>query len=158
MVDAPRRAGISGHAGQRCVYRSRGSRSILQVPNKAKDEPVLRVERDREVEFEFVGAWVGAVTLDDVDRAAEEEVYGGGFGFDAFGMVGVAGVDAGFGGKDWRNVIRNRLRRVADTGRLFSEARGSRSSSGDRKRWDSRPMIDLDYLPPVTSAHAWTEQ
>ena len=46
--------------------------SILQVSNKTKDQPVLRVEHDCEVEVELVGAAVGALAFGDRDWAAEE--------------------------------------------------------------------------------------
>jgi hypothetical protein len=45
------------------------------------------------------------VAFDDVDWAAEEEVFGGGFGFEGGGVVRVLGVAAGFGGVEACGVV-----------------------------------------------------
>ena len=76
-----------------------GRESILQVPNKAKDHPALRIQRHREVKVELVGAAVVAFAFDDVEGAAEEEVFGCGSDGEGVGVVVAwAVVAAAFGG------------------------------------------------------------
>ena len=73
------------------------------------------------------------MAFDDVDWAAEEEVFGGGFGFEGGGVVGVLGVAAGFGWVEACGVV-VRIAEVGGVCRGFEELAARRPAAMRRPR------------------------